>query len=166
MSSMCSVARQTTVGAQHVQGGAVLEEGPGVELGDLPDGLALLARALQHLVLALVRVAGQVPDVGHVHDVPHLVAQLPQGAHQQVLGNVGAQVAEVSEVVDRGAAGVHPRPPGLQRVEILKLPGEGIEEPQGPVTSFFPGTFRGFPLHYRRAADPAHDRENTRKNQY
>ena len=48
-----------------------------------------------------------VVDVGDVHDVAHGVSTLPEKSAQQVDGDEGAEVADVSVVVDGGAAGVH-----------------------------------------------------------
>lgn len=79
----------------------------GVELRDVPDGLAFAGGALFHLVVTGVGVAGEVAHVGDVHDVVHLVAVVLQGADQEVFENVGAEVADVGEVVHRGATTVH-----------------------------------------------------------
>ena len=70
-------------------------------------GLVLPLGALEHLVLAGVRVGGQVAHVGDVHHPVHLVARVAQVLLQHVLHDVAAQVADVGEVVHRGAAGVH-----------------------------------------------------------
>ena len=106
-SSMQPVAGWTTSGGLDVQLAAVVKEGVGVELGDLHDGLVLPLGALEHLVLAGVGVGGQVAHVGDVHDPVHVIAVLAQELLQHVLHDIGAQVADVGEVVHRGAAGVH-----------------------------------------------------------
>ena len=48
-----------------------------------------------------------VVHVGDVHHVIQLEAALPQEAAQQIDDDEGAEVADVSVVVDRGPAGVH-----------------------------------------------------------
>ena len=82
-------------------------ESVGVELSDIPHGLAFAGGALFHFVVARVCVAGQVAHVGDVHDVVHLVAVVVQRTHQKVFENVGAEVANVGEMVHRRAATVH-----------------------------------------------------------
>lgn len=79
----------------------------GVELRDVPNGLAFAGGALFHLVVAGVGVAGEVAHVGDVHDVVHLVAVVLQRTDQEVFENVGAEVADVGEMVHRRATTVH-----------------------------------------------------------
>lgn len=79
----------------------------GVELRDVPDGLAFAGGALFHLVVAGVGVAGQMAHIGDVHDVVHLVAVVLQRTDQKVFENVGAEVADVGEMVHRRATTVH-----------------------------------------------------------
>ena len=114
------------VGALDVQLAAVLKEGVGVELGDLHDGLVLPLGALEHLVFAGVRVGAEVAHVGDVHDPVHVVAGPAQEFLQHVLHDVGAQVADVGEVVHRGAAGVHLHPARGVGGELLFFMGSGI----------------------------------------
>ena len=127
-SSMRPVAGWTVSGRLmfSVQLAAVLKEGVGVELGDLHDGLVLPLGALEHLVLAGVRIGAQVAHVGDVHDPVHVVAAVAQEFLQHVLHDVGAQVADVGEVVYRGAAGVHLHAAGGVGPELLFLVGGGI----------------------------------------
>ena len=95
------------VRALDVQLAAILEKGIGVELGDLHDGLMLTLGALEHLVLALVGVGGQVSHVGDVHDAVHVVSGVAQVFLQHILHDIAAEVADVGKVIHRGAAGVH-----------------------------------------------------------
>ena len=85
----------------------VCHKGVGVELRDVPDRLAFAGGALFHLVVARVCVAGQVAYVGDVHDVVHLVAVVLERTHQKIFENVGAEVADMGEMVHRRAATVH-----------------------------------------------------------
>ena len=107
------------VGALDVQLGAVGEKGVGVEMGDVHDGLVLPLGPFQHLVLAGIGVAGQVAHVGDVHDALDVVALVAQEFLQHVLHEVAAQVADMGEVVDGGAAGVHLHDVGMVGNELL-----------------------------------------------
>ena len=84
------------------------DERVGVELRDLPRGLAGPPRALLHLVLAGVGVRGQMADVGDVHHVPDAIAVPLEHALQHVLEQEGPVVADVLVVVDGRPAGVQP----------------------------------------------------------
>ena len=114
------------VRALDVQLSAVLKEGVGVILGDLHHGLVLPAGALEHLVLAGVSVGAEVANVSDVHHPVHIIAGPAQEFFQHVLHDVGAQVADVGEVVHRGSAGVHLHVAGGVGLELLLLVGGGI----------------------------------------
>ena len=128
MSWMCSVALQITAGeAQRIRL-EVAEERLRVEVRDLPDRLALFPRPLQHLVLALVGVPREVADVGDVHHVAHLAAEILEGLSQEVFEDIGAQVADVREVVNGEAAAVHPHLPRGDRDERLHFPAHRVPQ--------------------------------------
>ena len=114
------------LGGLDIQLGAVAEKGVGIEFGDVHDGLVLPLGPLEHLVLAGVRVGGQVAHVGDVHHPVDPIALVAQELLQYVLHDVGAQVADVGEVVDGGAAGVHFHPAGGVGAELLFFVGSGI----------------------------------------
>ena len=121
----------------------VAEEGLRVELGDLPDGLALFPRALEHLVFALVGVPGEVADVGDVHDVADGEPEVLECPPEDVLEQVGAEVADVRVVVHGGPAAVHPDLARLDRHELLHLPPHRVPELQRhDVLSLFDSTAR------------------------
>ena len=86
---------------------AVVKEGIGIELGDLHDGLVLAAGALEHLVLALIGIGGQMADVGDVHDALDVIAGIAQVLFKNVLHDVRAEVSDVRKVIHSRAAGVH-----------------------------------------------------------
>ena len=114
-------------GLHHVRGAdvqllAVVEKGVGVELGDLHHGLVLPLCAFQHLVLALVRVRGQVAHIGDVHHALEVVAGIAQITVQNVLHDVGAQIADMG----KGAAGVHLHDVGVVGDELFPFSGGGI----------------------------------------
>ena len=119
------------IGTLDVQLLAVGEKRVGVILGDLHDGLVLPLGTLEHLVLALVSVGGQMPHVGDVHNAVHVVPGVAQILLQHVLHNVGAQVADMGEVVHRGAAGVHLHMAGGVGLELLFPMGGGIIQIHG-----------------------------------
>ena len=86
---------------------AVGKEGIGVVFGNFHDGLVLPLGTLDHLILAGVRVGGQMAHVRDVHDPLDGISQIAQGLFQHILHNIGAQIADVGKMVNRGAAGVH-----------------------------------------------------------
>ena len=106
----------------------VPEERPRVEVRDLPHRLALLPGALEHLVFALVGVPGEVTDIGDVHHVTDLEAEILEGLSKDVLDDIGAEVAHVGVVVHGEAAAVHSHPPRLDGGECLQLPAHGVPE--------------------------------------
>ena len=91
----------------NIQLAAVLKEGVGVVFGDLHHRFMLALRALQHLVLAGIGVAGEMSHIGDVHDPLYIVAAVPQVFFQHILHDVGAQIADMGKVVHGGAAGIH-----------------------------------------------------------
>ena len=86
---------------------AVLKERVGVELRDLKHGLVLSLRALEHLVLARVRVAREVSYVGYVHNSCNVKTCVAEILFKHVLHNIAAQISDVRVVIYRRAAGVH-----------------------------------------------------------
>ena len=105
---------------------AILEEGVGVELGDLHHGFVLPLGALEHFVLTGIRIGGQVAHIRDVHHPLHRVALIAQILLQHVLHDIGPEIANVGKVVHRGAAGIHLH---LLRVigdKFLFLMAEGI----------------------------------------
>ena len=106
-----------------VQLAAVLEEGIGVELGDLHDGLVLPPGALEHLVLALVGVGGQMAHVGDVHHAVDVITGIAQVLLQYILHNIAAEVADVGKMIHGGAAGVHLHMTGRVGLEFVFLMG-------------------------------------------
>ena len=98
---------------------AVDEELVRVALGEHERIDVLAPRGDGHLVLAAdVRVAHQVPDVGDVHHLLHLVAEVLEGAARDIRGEIRVQVADVLVVVDGRAAVVHGEAAGPQRREV------------------------------------------------
>ena len=125
------VADQARGGLNHVRSfdvqlPAVLKEGVGVELRNIHDGLVLPLGALEHLVLAGIGVAGEVPHIGDVHDAVHVVPGEAEVLLQHVLHDIAPEVPDVGEVVHRRAAGIHFHPAGGVGFEFFFLVGRGI----------------------------------------
>ena len=114
------------VGALDVELLAVREESVGIELCDLHDALVLALCALEHLVLTLVGVGGQVANIGYVHDALDVIAEVAQILFKNVLHDVGTEVADVGKVIDRGAAGVHLDDVGMVGDKLVLGSGSGI----------------------------------------
>jgi hypothetical protein len=78
-----------------------------------------------------------IGDVLHLEDVDAVVQQRPP---DEVGEQVAAQVADVRVAIDGRAAGVHPDPTGLERLDRLDLPAQGVAEAQchrGAMLSWF-----------------------------
>ena len=112
--------------AANIQLPAVLEESIGVVLRNLHDGLMLPLGALQHFILAGVRVGGQVAHIGDVHDPFYIVPNITQILIQHILHNIGAQIANVGEMIHCGAAGIHLYDVGVVGYKQLLLMAERI----------------------------------------
>src|SRR5207302_6153093 len=77
-------------------------------------------RADQHLVLTPVElVVGEMADVGDVHDLGDLAAQVVQGAAEHVGEDVRTEVPDMRIPVDRGAARVDPDAAGFEGPELF-----------------------------------------------
>ena len=114
------------VRAFDVQLAAVIKEGIGIVLGHLHDGLVLPVSALEHLILAFVSVRGQMAHVRDVHDAVDTVPGIAQKLFQHVLHDIAAEVADVGEVIHRGAAGIHFHMAGGVGGEFSFLMGSGV----------------------------------------
>ena len=107
------------IGSLDVELAAVGEKGVGIELSYLHDGLVLALCALEHLVLTLVSIGGEVTDVGDVHNALDVVADKAEVLFKNILHDVGTQIAYVGKVVNGGTAGVHLYDVGMIGNEIL-----------------------------------------------
>ncbi len=70
-----------------------------------------------------------VIDVGDVHDVADRNAEQVQRAAEKIDLEEGAEVADVSVVVNSGAAGVHAQHGSVGGKQFIQLSAEGVEEP-------------------------------------
>ena len=128
-------------GGQDVQRGQVVEEHPGVELGDLQHRTPFPGRGHLHLVLAGVGVGDRVPHVGDVDHVPDADALPAQRAPHGVGEHVGAHVAQVLVGVHGRAAAVHAGHVA-GRDEVLHPPAEGVVEAKGMAVRHGPPGYR------------------------
>ena len=112
------------IGPFDVQFITISKKSIGVKLGNLHNGFVLPAGALEHLVLAGVRVRSQVTHIGDVHHPLDVVAIIAQCLFQHILHDVGTQVADVGIVVHRWAACVHFHNVGVVRNEQFLLVGQ------------------------------------------
>ena len=96
----------------------VFEKRVGVLLGVFLHGDAVAGGVADDLVL----------DVGDVHDVLELVAALLEEAAQHVNRDEGAEVADVSVVVNRWAASVHADQVVFEGTELFDFAGQSIEK--------------------------------------
>ncbi len=86
----------------------------------------LETRLLGDLVLTVVGVVLQVPHVGDVPHIAHLVTRGLQVTEQQVEGYGRTGVAQVRIAVNGGSADIHSDASGRQRLELLLAAGERI----------------------------------------
>ena len=134
---------------RYVEGLQIPEKGFLVELGDFPDALSLLPGTLQHLVLPLIGIIGQVPHIGDVHDMFDLVTEETKGTDQQVLENIGAQVADVGVLIHGRAAGIQPHLVRHSWYELLSFSTQGVEKHKRHPILLFCGILFGFALEMR-----------------
>src|SRR5438876_294144 len=80
-------------------------------------GHSLLLRALDNLVI----------DVRKVFNKRHLEIQMLQIATDDIKDDCTARMSQMTLIVDRDAADVHPHPAGLERRKTLLAAGHGIE---------------------------------------
>ena len=91
--------------------------------------LLVLRGILLHADSLARRIANNlVVHIGNVHDVAHFVSALPQESPQNIDGNEGTEVANVSVVVDRRPAGVHADFVVAKRAEFLNLRGHSVKK--------------------------------------
>src|SRR5262249_41247453 len=107
----------------------IVAESLGELLGDLPRGFPSPPRARLDLVLARVRVGGQMTHVGDVHDVLDPVPGERERAAQDVDEEIRAKIADVRVVVHRRPAAVEVDLVAVERRELPRAPGLRVVEP-------------------------------------
>ncbi len=134
------------VGRQDVDQRLVGVERGLVGRGDLGRRLRFQPGLDEHRVRAAVEsLVAEVADVGDVLDVQHLDAVVDQHPPDEVGQDVAAQVADVRIAVDGRSAGVHPDPPGHERLDWFDRPGEGVAQAQGHVPAILAAARRDDP---------------------
>ena len=111
-------------GLADVQRLHVVPIGLGIVPRDIPDGLRTLCCGFLQLVLTRIGIVRQVAHIGDVDDMGELVALPGQRAAQHVRKHVGAHVADMRIVIDRGSAGIDARLAGVDGHERLDLPSQ------------------------------------------
>ena len=106
---------------QHVQQLHVAVVAVGVVLHHLHRLQLLQACFLGYLVLPLVGIVLQVPHIGDVTHIAHLVAEVLQVPIQQVESDGRAGMPQVRIPIHRRSAHIHPHMPLMQRTKILFL---------------------------------------------
>ena len=133
---------RVVLGALDAEELAILVEEPDHGFRDLVDGLPLLGRALDDLVV----------DVGEVHHLLHAPAPETEDAAKEILEEERAKVAEVRRVVDRGTTRVQADRAAVSRSKVLDGAREGVVETEvghgGKLGSFVP--LRDSPVRCRR----------------
>src|SRR5207253_8360980 len=101
----------------HTQPSHIAMVGINVTAGDRLPGHSLLLRALDNLVI----------DVCKVFNKRYLEIQMLQIATDDIKDDCAARMSQMTLIVDRDAANVHPHPAGLERRKKLLAAGHGIE---------------------------------------
>ena len=98
----------------------------------LKKRLFIFARVFLHRFLIARGVADDfVIHVSNIHYMLKFMAALAQESPQHVHGNKGAEVAYVTVIVDRGAAGIHADGIVRFRLELFHLAGKRVVKAQG-----------------------------------
>ena len=104
-------ARGFRIQRRHVFG-----EGGREAFGEGTNVFAIFRRGLDDLVINISDVAG----------IRHLRVEALQQPVQHIKHHHRAGIADMDEVIDRGAAHVEGDAVGIQRNEVVLLPGEGV----------------------------------------
>ena len=112
---------RVALGGLDMQGSEILEKRLGKRPRVVRERELLFSRAGDRLVI----------DIGDVHDLIDLVAQMAQASPQNVFEDKRSQVADVGMVVDGGATGVELDFPRLECLERLLPPAESVVEAGG-----------------------------------
>ena len=119
------------VGRQDVDERGVGVEGRLVRVGDLRWRLVLETGGDEHPVLAAVEaLVAEVAHVGDVLDLEDIDSVVEDRPADEVGEHERPQVADVRIAVDGRAAGVHPEPPAVGRLDRLDFAGERVAEAQ------------------------------------
>lgn len=113
---------------EYIQTVDVTKESLGIKLGDVPYRATALPGTLDHFVLTIVGVVGEVADVGYVHDVFHRISGEFEGAPEKIYENVCPKVSYVCVVIDGRTTRVQSDLRGVDRFELLSCSAERIKK--------------------------------------
>ncbi|KVA01637.1 hypothetical protein WI40_07550 [Burkholderia ubonensis] len=103
----------------------ISDERLGVAFSEGPGRHAAASALTLDLVLAFVLVGQQVADIGDIDDMTNRIAVEFEGPTQQILEEIGSQIADMGMVVDGRATAIQPDPVRVNRTERPQraLPG-------------------------------------------
>ena len=104
------------VGAQHAERIKVLMHGRDKALGQLADGLVVVDRTLDDLVV----------DVGDVADISQRIAARTQPARHHIEDQHHAGMTDVAVVINRDAADIHAHTARIDRLESFLAAGKRV----------------------------------------
>src|ERR1041384_2856519 len=97
------------LGSLDIERSRVFEEGVGVKAREVAKSLTRFESVADYLVV----------DVGYVHHVVNFIAEILQIAAEHVYRNESSEVSDVTVVVNRRTARVHPHRVALKRRELF-----------------------------------------------
>jgi hypothetical protein len=100
-------SRNNNIRSFYVKLFAVSEESICVELSDFHDSFVLTLCALEHFVVAGIAVGGKMSDIGDIHYTLYVKTCEAEIFFEDILHDIASEVSDVSEVINRRAAGVH-----------------------------------------------------------
>ena len=86
---------------------AVVKERIGIEFCDFMDGFVLTLCAVEHFVLAIIGIAGQMPHIGYIHDALHIIAKITEVFFKDIFHYIASEVTDMRKVIHSGTAGIH-----------------------------------------------------------
>ena len=107
------------VGSDAVEPVHVLEEAASIDLGQRHRMRFLLLCLLGDLILAFVRIVGEMPDVGNILNVCDGVSQIAKVPDENVEADVAFGMSQMRVPIDGRPADVYPHPALLQRLKFL-----------------------------------------------
>ncbi len=112
----------------HVEPGEIGLEQPRVMIRHVAGGAPLGCGGLLHLVVAGIRVRGEVADIGDVYDVAHRKPLPAQRPGERVGEDIGAHVAEMLPGIDGRPARIDAHVGRIERDEGFAGAGQAVEQ--------------------------------------
>src|SRR5574344_73451 len=85
---------------------------------------------LGNLVLPLIGVMFEMPDIGNIADIPYLISEMPQQFAQDIESDTRACMPEMRVTVYSRAADIHSDMPRVDRDKYFFLPRQRVCEPE------------------------------------